>query len=429
MPLSRVPIADATLQQQQQQQQMSIRKAALRSMPNPPQLSIESTGPVVPVERTYTPSISSNNSGHSGPMAGQNNNHFSAPPAMLPATALTLYDVLAEDPLGGMNNSPSLSPATESPPAPQDPFFRCFWLMRLLEQTMVSGGFLTKKLFVPRQIWYQKLVRLPAWDFKITACQTMATLLERMTAQAKKGMLILLVEPGGGAEGDQNRAVLLKELEAIETTALQLWVKTSKKLSFIHRPGKHPGTGPVGPSVIGGMSGVPPQQQQQQQQQQHQQYGSLDEGGDWSGSGSTATGSHDPLDQDEPLLSSHGTSGTSFSLSSSLFGSATDLKSQWKNFSKTVQKSIGNDKCEDISAYTESVIQLFQASYVLESMLRHYSLLAPYQTHIQIVNRLRRLCEFLNMVVCAFVVRDLSELMSKYAKRVGAWVVSDLNDK
>ncbi|KAF9945514.1 hypothetical protein BGZ72_001275, partial [Mortierella alpina] len=84
---------------------------------------------------------------------------------------------------------------------------------------------------------------------------------------------------------------------------------------------------------------------------------------------------------------------------------------------------------EDVSAYTESVIQLFQASYVLESMLRHYSLLAPFQTHIQIVNRLRRLCEFLNMVICAFVVRDLSELMSKYAKRVGAWVVSDLNDK
>ncbi|KAF9956973.1 hypothetical protein BGZ72_002296, partial [Mortierella alpina] len=233
-PLPRVPMADATVQQQQQQ--TSTRQAVLRSEPNPSQMSLELSGTSPSTERAFTPSISSGNSGYSGLMVGPGNNSCSTLPAMFPTGALTLYDVLAEDPLGGMNNSPSLSPAAESPPAPQDPFFRCFWLMRLLEQTMVSGGFLTKKLFVPRQIWYQKMVRLPAWDFKITACQTMATMLERMTAQAKKGTLILLVEPGGGAEGDQNRAVLLKELDAIETTVLQLWVKMSKKLSFISRP-------------------------------------------------------------------------------------------------------------------------------------------------------------------------------------------------
>lgn len=80
------------------------------------------------------------------------------------------------------------------------------------------------------------------------------------------------------------------------------------------------------------------------------------------------------------------------------------------------------DSSEDSSAYTDSVVSLFQSSYILEDMLKHYNALSPFQTHIQIINRLRRLSEFLYFVVCAFVVRDLSELMSRYLKRVGTWV-------
>lgn len=73
--------------------------------------------------------------------------------------------------------------------------------------------------------------------------------------------------------------------------------------------------------------------------------------------------------------------------------------------------------------YTDTVMKLFQSSYILESMLRHYNAQTPNQTHVQIVNRIRRLCDVLSQVICAFVVRDLGELMGKYVKRVSAWVV------
>ncbi|KAG0250305.1 hypothetical protein BG011_008497 [Mortierella polycephala] len=342
------------------------------------------------------------------------------------SSAMTLFEVISDDPFGGM--SFPLPPPSIVPP-PSDPFFRCFWLMRNLEQTMTSGGFVTRKLYVPRQIWYQRtLVRLPAAETKINVCQTLTGMLDRMATQSKKGLLNLLVEAGGGAAGDQGRALLLKELEAIEATALHVWAKLSKKLTFIHRPGKHPGTGPA----AGGNLSISTQQQSQQghghaHQDENQASTSGGNGAtsfDWLGnedspgastsSGSPSASSASPVfSPDKPMGHKRGVS---------MVGTGTDLKSQWRNFSKTVQKSIGNDKVDDTSAYTEAIVRLFQSSYILESMLKHYNALAPFQTHLQIVNRLRRLCEFLNLVVCAFVVRDLGELMSKYTKRIGAWV-------
>ncbi|KAG0207491.1 hypothetical protein BGX28_001268 [Mortierella sp. GBA30] len=364
------------------------------------------------------------------------------------------------------------------------PFFRCFWLMRLLEQTMTSGGFLTKRLFVPRQIWYQQkraFFRLAALETKIHTCQTLATSLDRMVAHAKKGMLTLLIEPYGGSgsdaggadEGSQDqdqeqereraRTALLKELDAIDATVLQLWLKLSKKLSFISRPGKHPGGIASSSSGVGSGSGIGATISLGTQQQSSGQSDEGDPNGDGNANGSAL----DSLGLDElsPLSATVSSATSPFSIASSFFGEkgvgsnsngsgsgfggngsssgggqhkrgvsagvavGSDLKSQWKNFSKTVQKTIGTDKGEDASAYTESAIQLFQSSYFLESMLRHYNVPALSQTHLQIINRLRRLCEFLNLVVCAFIVRDLGELMVKHVKRVGAWTVADLSDK
>lgn len=73
---------------------------------------------------------------------------------------------------------------------------------------------------------------------------------------------------------------------------------------------------------------------------------------------------------------------------------------------------------EDTSVYTETIMHLFQSSYVLESMLKHYDSLAPFQTHLQLINKLRRLIEFLYFVVCPFVLQDLQELVPKYLKQI-----------
>ncbi|KAF9130566.1 hypothetical protein BGW39_002922 [Mortierella sp. 14UC] len=314
---------------------------------------------------------------------------------------MTLFEVISDDPYAGMN-FPLPPPSTE--PAPTDSTLRCFWLMRKIEQSMLGGGFVTKRMYVPRAVWYQSLVRLPAADSKISACQTLVTILTKM---AKINML---VPAGGGPEGDIERMTVLKELDSLESAAHQAQSKLSKKLSFIHRPGKNgvPLTvatnqsyteemqGPVtgsGASIYGGQS----------------VYGSASLYGN---------GSYDFLASEEPMPGHE----KSAKKGSSSDASAGGLKSQWKSFSKSVQKSIGNDKVEDTSAYTEAIVRLFQSSYILEAMIRHYSALSPFHTHIQILNRLRRMCDVFNQVFCAFVIRDMGELMGKYVKRVGAWV-------
>ncbi|KAG0272998.1 hypothetical protein BGZ95_011197 [Linnemannia exigua] len=314
---------------------------------------------------------------------------------------MTLFEVITDDPYAGMN-FPLPPPSTE--PAPTDSTLRCFWLMRRIEQSMLGGGFVTKRMYVPRSIWYQSLVRLPAADSKISACQTLVAILTKM---AKMNML---VAAGGGPEGDIERMTVLKELDSLESAAHQVQAKLSKKLSFIHRPGKNgvPLTvatnqsyteemqGPVtgsGASIYGGQS----------------VYGSASLYGN---------GSYDFLASEEPMPGHE----KSAKKGSSSDASAGGLKSQWKSFSKSVQKSMGNDKVEDTSAYTEAIVRLFQSSYILEAMIRHYSALSPFHTHIQILNRLRRMCDVFNQVFCAFVIRDMGELMGKYVKRVGAWV-------
>ncbi|KAF9392697.1 hypothetical protein CPB97_010931 [Podila verticillata] len=360
-------------------------------------------------------SNSSNAEKSSSPSMGHGSNGgMVGLPAGLLSGGTTLFEVMADDPFGGMTFPLPPPPALEPPPA--DQYFRAFWLMRRLEQTMTQGGFLTRRLFVPRTIWYQSQVRLPAAESKTSACLTLQSLLNKMDIQSQRGHLTLMVEPGGGADGDQDRTLILRELEALEAATVQIQNKLSKKFSFIHRPGKHPGHPPVstGFSAIPGSGALSISTQHHHAGHPHQEENPLSPDGHDDHESSIAT---------TPVTSPIRKSAVGVGLAGGAGGMDTaSLKNQWKNFSKSVQKSMGNDKVEDSSAYTDSVVSLFQSSYILEDMLKHYNALSPFQTHIQIINRLRRLSEFLYFVVCAFVVRDLSELMSRYLKRVGTWV-------
>ncbi|KAF8940375.1 hypothetical protein BGZ47_007782 [Haplosporangium gracile] len=458
-----------------------------------------------------------------------------------------LMDFVSSDgPLGGL--SISQGPPPQIPPQPTDPFLRCFWVMRQLEQTMTTGGFLTRKVHVPRQVWYQRAtsVRLPAAEAKVSACHTITLMLEQMVAQSKRGMLNLMIGPptpassassfgplelipnststsrsgsrsgsssssssiilpyspsspvtpsqnsfqsttttsitatsvsattvtgsqtlihpqpltpttpsqstfsatstltstpikptklaksttrNSGDKGtpallfynaidtEQDRILLTKELEALESTALHIWSKLSKKLSFVHRPGKDfgshavigAGTGNSG-TIATNATVTTARQHQHQAQDLHpsQEHDSQD-------------------DKDKNKDDGHTVINA--------VGAGTDLKSQWKHFSKSVQKSMAKDKVDDTTTYTDSVLRLFQSATILETMYRHYTALSAtssgsayftssLQTYYsQTTNRLRRIGEFLNLVICAFVVRDLGEFLVKYNKRVSAWVV------
>ncbi|KAG0281277.1 hypothetical protein BGZ96_001190 [Linnemannia gamsii] len=408
--------------------------------------------------------------------------------------------------------------------------------------TNPEGGFMTRKIHIPRQAWYQHggttLVRLPAAEAKISACHTITLMLEQMLAQSKRGMLNLMIGPptpassvtsfkplgsplsSGSSSGsssssssfiapyspaspvspsqisfhstassavsstaslaalvsqtpaqqlqpitpttptqsafvtattpskdnktttdrnsgdnsngsnlpsynaidtEQDRILLSKELEALESTALHIWAKLSKKLSFVHRPGKY-----FLPHAVNGAAGVTGNagtNTTTRHQQQHQSQDML------------SSQKHEYQDDSSKEREHHHHHHHHHHAATNAVGSGTDLKSQWKHFSKSVQKSMANDKVDDTTTYSDSVLRLFQSATILETMYRHYTALSATSSgsayfasslqtyYAQIINRLRRIGDFLNLVICAFVVRDLGEFLAKYNKRVSAWIV------
>lgn len=79
--------------------------------------------------------------------------------------------------------SPSASPMpTGLEPCPEPVLLRPFWLMRGLAQTLTHprGGFLTTKVFIPREVWQTRGVKLKLIEDKIANCDLLTAALGRL---------------------------------------------------------------------------------------------------------------------------------------------------------------------------------------------------------------------------------------------------------
>jgi hypothetical protein len=116
--------------------------------------------------------------------------------APLPTPSLPTFNVDGL-PSGGMHlfesdiHSPfspgSPSPAVANAPIPLEPcpdtyLLRPFWLMRCFYQTIVHprGGYLSTKLFIPRDVWRVKGVKIKNIEDKIANCDLLTAALQKM---------------------------------------------------------------------------------------------------------------------------------------------------------------------------------------------------------------------------------------------------------
>lgn len=67
-------------------------------------------------------------------------------------------------------------------PCPTEYLLRPFWLMRQLYQTLVHprGGYLSTKLFVPREVWQVRNVKIKGLEEKIGACDYLTASLQKL---------------------------------------------------------------------------------------------------------------------------------------------------------------------------------------------------------------------------------------------------------
>lgn len=82
----------------------------------------------------------------------------------------------------GSPNPMALDPPVALEPCPNDVMLRPFWLMRCLYQTLAHprGGYLSTKLFVPREVWKVKGVKLKNMEDKISNCDFLTAALLKL---------------------------------------------------------------------------------------------------------------------------------------------------------------------------------------------------------------------------------------------------------
>ncbi|CAG8448845.1 19017_t:CDS:2 [Gigaspora rosea] len=99
---------------------------------------------------------------------------------------------------------------------PNDVHLKPFWLMRLLERTMTTGGYLTPKLYIPRNLWLQGHAKLASIDAKISSCDVVLNCLLKLSKTSVDDM-----------------DVLMKVLEGIEPIIEGLQNSLARKLSYV----------------------------------------------------------------------------------------------------------------------------------------------------------------------------------------------------
>lgn len=134
----------------------------------------------------------------------------------LPSDGLYLFDSYIHSPTSPGSPNPL---ATNSPlplePCPESFLLRPFWLMRCIYQTIAHprGGYLSTKLFIPRDVWRVKNVKLKGVEEKISNCDLLTAALLKLS---KVDMY--------------DADAVLEEMQTFESVLDQVQMSLSKKI-------------------------------------------------------------------------------------------------------------------------------------------------------------------------------------------------------
>lgn len=137
-------------------------------------------------------------------------------PDGLPSDGMHLFDSHIHSPASpGTPNPGAPNPPASLEPCPESFLLRPFWLMRCIYESISHpcGGYLSTKLFVPRDIWRVKNVKLKAVEEKVSNCDLLTAALLKL-AQVDK------------FDAD----AVLEEMQSLESVLDQVQASLSKKL-------------------------------------------------------------------------------------------------------------------------------------------------------------------------------------------------------
>lgn len=137
-------------------------------------------------------------------------------PNGLPSEGLYLFDSHIHSPTRpGFPNTMAANHPAPLEPCPESFLLRPFWLMRCIYQTIAhpSGGYLSTKLFVPRDVWRVKNAKIKAVEEKVSNCDLLTAALLKLSQVDK-----------------YDADAVLEEMQSLESILDQVQAMLSKKL-------------------------------------------------------------------------------------------------------------------------------------------------------------------------------------------------------
>lgn len=281
---------------------------------------------------------------------------------------------------GSIYSNGTLTPVGTVPAYPASLSRRPFYLMRQIRNSISSGAYVSPRLYVPRQMWYQVQVKLHGLETKI---KLMDTLLAGLELLERDGLALIgsdLHSKEDGREIGEGR----NSKAPIPSQVLSLTERFLKRLEIFEE-------------LLDNL-----------------QAGGAKKLGLWgNGLQETAYG------QDTMRK------GSGFgTLMAHKLGKGLDRITQ------------GRSNTDLPTLYVDTIARLFDKSQTIDAHLASLDLAARSQGNYSvsglyhvvgqqpkqhIEGRLRRVSEFYSTVVCRFVVADMGILLDKYVKRGGNW--------
>lgn len=326
-----------------------------------------------------------------------------ASPNVLSSSAIDgmyIFDQIADPVSPRSPRSPDFLRADPLPlePCPQSYLLRPFWLMRCLYQTLAhpKGGYISTKLFVPRDIWRIKGVKIKAMDEKAGQCDVLTAALLKL---AKVDTL--------------DADAVLEELQSFDTIIDVVRQNLTKKLG-----------GDVG--LTGSMAAIRNSPAGEE----------LDAGGaKVSSSVKSFTSSWRKLRSKSSSTTTPGTitrknsNPTEETMSTLPMTSRTNVMTsrsyKAQRHPPPTPSGMPHIPAQH-AAYMSSLARLFDAVQVLDSIARQVEdpgLKATSKTQVGLELSIRGAAEFFSFYVIRFAMADMATFLDKYLKRNSEWVM------
>ncbi|KAK3291681.1 uncharacterized protein B0H64DRAFT_330666 [Chaetomium fimeti] len=302
-------------------------------------------------------------------------------------------------------------------PCPSDVTLRPFWLMRALYQTLCHprGGYVSTKLFVPRDAWRVKGVKLKGVDEKIANCDLLTAALQKL-----------------GRVDTCDADAVLDEMQALENVLEQVQTALTRRLGSDvgvqgagamfkdaaaagAGDGVDPASMPRSASVAGKASGFSWRRLRSKNSSANLpglatgyggKGGSGGNGGGIGG-GASSTNLHEGMGKDMVIASLPMTSHPT---------------------SRPTKRDVGAVGFGGPNAhYMASLARLFDAAQTVDQIARQVDdpgLRHADKTQVGIELCTRHAAEFFAFYICRFALADMTLLLDKFVKRGTEWVLA-----